>query len=87
MLVVYGPYHSHGDHVLTEGASVAYEALNRIGWSAAVCWIIFACVTGNGGSFIYHFYAPVSSGYSGFFQELYLRTLKSAPSRIRNYVV
>ena len=30
------------------GAAV-YASLHRLGWCAATSWIIFACVTGNGG--------------------------------------
>lgn len=48
-LIVYGPYTKDDSHIFTTGASTAYYTLFRTGWGIAVCWIIFACATGNGG--------------------------------------
>ena len=49
--VVYGPYEAYGNHIINDEQSTAYEALHRTGWGIAICWIIFACATGNGGRY------------------------------------
>ncbi|KAJ1529620.1 hypothetical protein ONE63_006387 [Megalurothrips usitatus] len=42
--VFYQPAHAY--HPLE---AALYASLHRLGWCAATAWIIFACVTGNGG--------------------------------------
>ena len=37
-------------------ARITYGTLNRIGWAAVVCWIIFACFYGYGGILFYILY-------------------------------
>ncbi|XP_048777960.2 nose resistant to fluoxetine protein 6-like [Ostrea edulis] len=34
---------------LSKEVTALYNAVNRTVWGAAVCWVIFACATGNGG--------------------------------------
>ena len=48
-LVLYGLYDSMDGHPLSTGVSALYNATNRTVWGACVCWVIFACATGNGG--------------------------------------
>ncbi|XP_069123535.1 nose resistant to fluoxetine protein 6-like [Argopecten irradians] len=48
-LVVYGingPVHGH---TWSNGVNALYNAVHRSVWGMCVCWVIFACVTGNGG--------------------------------------
>ncbi|KAL3870701.1 hypothetical protein ACJMK2_038745 [Sinanodonta woodiana] len=47
--VLYGLYNPDNKHVLNEPESAAYIALYRTGWAIGVCWVVFACATGNGG--------------------------------------
>ncbi|CAC5425124.1 unnamed protein product [Mytilus coruscus] len=47
--VLYGVYDNYnGKPFSTEVASL-YNAVHKTAWGAAVCWVIFACATGNGG--------------------------------------
>ncbi|CAC5398684.1 unnamed protein product [Mytilus coruscus] len=39
-----------GDRLSTDVAAL-YTATHRMVWGACVCWVIFACATGNGGAF------------------------------------
>ena len=48
-LIVYGPYTYEDKHIMSTKESTSYYALFRTGWGMAVCWVIFACATGNGG--------------------------------------
>nr|XP_022323723.1 nose resistant to fluoxetine protein 6-like [Crassostrea virginica] len=48
-LVLYGLYDSMDGNPLSTGVSALYNATNRTVWGACVCWVIFACATGNGG--------------------------------------
>ena len=51
LAVVYGLYyynHHTGTH-MTMLQSVCYIALSRSAWGLCLCWIVFACVSGNGG--------------------------------------
>ena len=48
-LVLYGLYDSMDGRPLSTGVSALYNATNRTVWGACVCWVIFACATGNGG--------------------------------------
>jgi hypothetical protein len=36
---------------LSKEVTALYNAVNRTVWGAAVCWVIFACATGNGGEY------------------------------------
>ncbi|KAK3592290.1 hypothetical protein CHS0354_032680 [Potamilus streckersoni] len=47
--VLYGLYNPDNKHVLIEPESAAYTALSRTAWAIGVCWVVFACATGNGG--------------------------------------
>ncbi|XP_062576845.1 nose resistant to fluoxetine protein 6-like [Saccostrea cucullata] len=46
---LYGLYDAFNGHPLSNEVSSLYNALSRTVWGAAVCWVIFACATGNGG--------------------------------------
>ncbi|KAK3592291.1 hypothetical protein CHS0354_032681 [Potamilus streckersoni] len=35
--------------MLNEPETAAYSALFRTAWGFGVCWVVFACATGNGG--------------------------------------
>lgn len=51
MVVLYGlrdPINFPKD-ALNRDVSALYNATHRIVWGACVCWVIFACATGNGG--------------------------------------
>ncbi|XP_045192779.2 nose resistant to fluoxetine protein 6-like [Mercenaria mercenaria] len=47
--VIYGPYTKDDGHIMSTDDSTAYYTLFRTVWGIAVCWVIFACATGNGG--------------------------------------
>ncbi|OWF41722.1 nose resistant to fluoxetine protein 6-like [Mizuhopecten yessoensis] len=49
MSVVYGLYDPVNGHPLSIEVSALYNTTNRIAWGASLCWVIFACATGNGG--------------------------------------
>lgn len=38
---------------LSKEVTALYNAVNRTVWGAAVCWVIFACATGNGGNYFW----------------------------------
>lgn len=48
-LVLYGLHDAVNYNPLSDGVSALYNATNRTVWGACVCWVIFACATGNGG--------------------------------------
>jgi len=48
--VVYGLYGRVNGYVyLSEAVRSLYAAVHRTAWAIGVAWVIFACVTGNGG--------------------------------------
>ncbi|XP_056011040.1 nose resistant to fluoxetine protein 6-like [Ostrea edulis] len=51
IVVLYGLHDpiSHPDDILNRDVSALYNATHKIVWGACVCWVIFACATGNGG--------------------------------------
>ncbi|XP_076092316.1 O-acyltransferase like protein-like [Mytilus galloprovincialis] len=50
LAVLYGIYDDiTGTHQLSTGVAALYNVLHKTVWGAAVCWVIFACATGNGG--------------------------------------
>jgi len=51
--VLYGLYDSvNGNVHLSELVKSLYAAVHRTAWAVGVAWVIFACITGNGGVFI-----------------------------------
>lgn len=48
-MVLYGLYDSLNDNPLSTNVSSLYNATHRSVWGACVCWVIYACATGNGG--------------------------------------
>lgn len=52
IVVLYGLHDpiSHPDDILNRDVSALYNATHKIVWGACVCWVIFACATGNGGN-------------------------------------
>ncbi|KAK3088251.1 hypothetical protein FSP39_016609, partial [Pinctada imbricata] len=48
-LVLYGLYDPLNGSPLNQSASTLYLTTHRTIWGACVCWVVFACATGNGG--------------------------------------
>ncbi|KAL8596761.1 hypothetical protein ACOMHN_053857 [Nucella lapillus] len=49
LAVLYGLYEVNQGHPLALPVQALYNSVARTAWGAAVAWVIFACVTGNGG--------------------------------------
>ena len=47
--VLYGLYGLSNGDIFSPVADAIYRGLHRTVWALAVSWVIFACVTGNGG--------------------------------------
>ncbi|XP_033764329.1 nose resistant to fluoxetine protein 6-like [Pecten maximus] len=47
--VLYGLYGAITGSSISVPVSSLYNTVNRAAWGACVCWVIFACATGNGG--------------------------------------
>ena len=51
--VLYGLYGAVNGYVeLSNAVSSIYAAVHRTAWGIGVAWVIFACVTGNGGALV-----------------------------------
>ncbi|KAK3087369.1 hypothetical protein FSP39_005125 [Pinctada imbricata] len=48
-LVLYGLHDAMNGNPLKENVAILYLTTHRTVWGACVCWVVFACVTGNGG--------------------------------------
>ncbi|XP_033764117.1 LOW QUALITY PROTEIN: nose resistant to fluoxetine protein 6-like [Pecten maximus] len=48
-LIVYGLYDSLTGTVLSTPVAAFYNTIHRSAWGICICWVIFACATGNGG--------------------------------------
>ncbi|GFR89284.1 nose resistant to fluoxetine protein 6 [Elysia marginata] len=62
LAVVYGLFEDTNGHPISTEVAALYNALARIAWGAAVCWVIFACATGYGGVSFYGDIRPVNDG-------------------------
>ncbi|CAC5409716.1 unnamed protein product [Mytilus coruscus] len=51
VLVLYGVYGNYNDNPMSDDVTALYNAVHRSAWGAAICWVIFACATGNGGEY------------------------------------
>ncbi|KAL5021783.1 hypothetical protein ScPMuIL_000938 [Solemya velum] len=50
LAVLYGLYDAMNDNPVSDNVSALYNALHRTAWAAGIGWVIFACVTGYGGT-------------------------------------
>ena len=51
IVIVYAQYNDipKQSHLMSANENAAFIALHRTAWGMVVCWIVFACATGNGG--------------------------------------
>ena len=52
LAIVYGLHGVMNGHPFTAAGDATYRGLHSTVWALAVSWVIFACVTGNGGNII-----------------------------------
>ncbi|XP_060080527.1 O-acyltransferase like protein-like [Ylistrum balloti] len=48
-VVLYGTYQESNGHPMSVSIAAMYNALHKSLWGVCVSWVVFACVTGNGG--------------------------------------
>ncbi|XP_076092954.1 nose resistant to fluoxetine protein 6-like isoform X1 [Mytilus galloprovincialis] len=49
IIILYGLYDEINGHPMSVNVAALYNTVHRTLWGGCVCWVIFACATGNGG--------------------------------------
>ena len=50
LAVVYGLADVYKGHPMSTDLAAFYNSVSRTAWGVSVCWVVFSCATGNGGS-------------------------------------
>ncbi|XP_052838930.1 O-acyltransferase like protein-like [Drosophila gunungcola] len=90
---IYAPYPAaqKGAPALTTLENSFYYTLTRLGWSMALCWVVFACMQGYGGlanSFLsYPLWQPLSRlSYAVYMWHIFVQEVNSKSIRTNSYL-